>query len=414
MSDAAIMIWLALPLMWLLVSGVLLAIHHRRLLLAWWREPVLRRPVLIFESDDWGPGDASHARALQKLAAVLAAYRDSDGRHPVTTLGIVLALADTARIRETDITAYFRTSLAEYPALLDVMRLGAERGVFALQLHGLEHYWAPSLLALAGYDPHIKSWLTASALPRTEALPAALQSRWIDAVNLPSRPLPEDEIETAVSEEVAMFRAVFHAVPTVVVPPTFVWTPAVERAWVRHGVRYLVTPGRRYGARDEQGRPVAEGEPLVNGAHGAAGVMYLVRDDYFEPARGHSAARGLQALKVKTQLGRPTLLEMHRFNFIDDPAVAERAYREMEILLGSVLAAYPAVAFLSSAELGRCLETRDPLWVEQGRRRLGIWAARVHAHHGVWRWSRFTGLGVMVWVLRTFFMRDAKRREDMP
>lgn len=184
MSDVTIMTWFVLPLIWLLASAALLAAYHRQLLLAWWREPVLRRPVLIFESDDWGPGDAAHGRALQNLAEALAAYRDSDGRHPVATLGVVLALADTARIREADTTAYFRTSLAQHAAVLEVMRAGAERGVFALQLHGLEHYWAPSLLAAARRDPQVQAWLNTPGLPRTETLPAALQSRWIDAVNL--------------------------------------------------------------------------------------------------------------------------------------------------------------------------------------------------------------------------------------
>ncbi len=405
MSAATLMTGFALLLMWLLASGTLLAAYHRRLLLAWWHEPVLRRPVLIFESDDWGPGDDVHARALHNLADVLAAYRDSDGRHPVATLGIVLALADTARIRETEINAYFRRSLAEYTSVLAAMLTGVERGVFALQLHGLEHYWAPSLLALAKCDSQLKDWLTTPGLPRTEMLPPALQSRWIDAVSLPSRPLSDDEIEAAVSEEVAAFRAIFHVTPTVVVPPTFVWTPAVERAWARHGIRYLVTPGRRYGARDGHGRPVAEGA-LVNGGHGEAGMMYLVRDDYFEPARGHTAARGLQALQMKTRLGRPALLEMHRFNFIDEPAVAEHASDEIRALLDAALAAYPAVAFLSSEALGRCLEKRDPLWVEQDHhRRLGMWAARVRAHHGLWRWSRLTGLGLAVWVLWIFCAR---------
>lgn len=399
-GSSQIMVWLVLVLAWLLGSTAALAVWHRRALAAWWREPVLRRPVLIFESDDWGPGEAAHASALQRLAELLAAHRDRDGRHPVMTLGVVLALADTRRIREAEVTEYFRVYLESCDEVAAAMRAGVERGVFAPQLHGLEHYWAPALLARAWRDAEVKAWLTAEGLPRSEALPAPLQSRWADAAQLPTRPLADIEIDAAVAEEVGRFRQVFGVPPAVAVPPTFVWTPVVERAWARHGVRCVVTPGRRYGGRDEKGRPLAEGDAIVNGAPGAGEVIYVVRDDYFEPARGHTAARALRALRLKTGLGRPTLLEMHRYNFIDDAAVAERAYAEIAALLDQVVAAYPDVAFLSTEALAEILRARDPAWVEAGhRRRLGAWAARVRTHHALWRWSRLTGLGLLVCTL---------------
>lgn len=400
------LIWLLLALGWLVGSTALLAVRHRRLLRAWWREPVLRRPVLIFESDDWGPADAGHARALERLAEVLARHRDRDGRPAVATLGVVLAVADTARIRAADVTDYFRTGLADCDAVLAALRAGIARGVFTPQLHGLEHYWAPTLLARAWRDPQVKDWLTVEGLPRTEALPPALQSRWIDARQLPSRPLPDPEIAMAAAEEVAAYHMLFGAAPAVVVPPTFVWTPAVERAWARHGVRYIVTPGRRYGGRDAQGRPVAEGGALVNGARGADGVMYLVRDDYFEPARGHTAARALRALETKTRLGRPTLLEMHRDNFVDDPAVADRAYREVDAVLAGALTAQPTLAFVNTETLAEALAARDPAWVEHDRRRrLAAWCERVRSHYPLWRWSRITGLGLAIVLLGMFCAR---------
>ncbi len=63
----------------------------------------------------------------------------------------------------------------------------AERGVFAL-LHGIEHYWPGCLMHAAATDERIRDWLTGTPFPRTEALPSALQSRWIDVTRLPSRP----------------------------------------------------------------------------------------------------------------------------------------------------------------------------------------------------------------------------------
>ena len=42
--------------LWVVVSGVILILFAHREVLAASREPVLRRPILIIESDDWGPG----------------------------------------------------------------------------------------------------------------------------------------------------------------------------------------------------------------------------------------------------------------------------------------------------------------------------------------------------------------------
>ena len=43
-------------ILWLAISSALLALAYRRALWAAWNEPVLRAPVLILESDDWGYG----------------------------------------------------------------------------------------------------------------------------------------------------------------------------------------------------------------------------------------------------------------------------------------------------------------------------------------------------------------------
>ena len=50
--------------LWVIVSGVISLLYARREILAACREPVLRRPLLIIESDDWGPGPTDQAEAL--------------------------------------------------------------------------------------------------------------------------------------------------------------------------------------------------------------------------------------------------------------------------------------------------------------------------------------------------------------
>jgi len=223
----------------LLCAWCAILLVYRRRLLRLWREPVLAAPVLIIESDDWGPGPASHVAALERLIALLARHRDASGQAAVMTIGAVLAIADTAAIRAGEISCYRRQRLCDSDgaAMREALLAGRARGVLALQLHGMEHYWPPSLLTVARRDAEVRDWLETAAGSDTERLPSALQSRWTDVTTLPSRPLPESEIRAAVAEEVACFETSFGARPLVAVPPTFVWTEQVERAWAEAGVR---------------------------------------------------------------------------------------------------------------------------------------------------------------------------------
>src|SRR5512143_1501807 len=89
-TDGVLMTVLVLAFAMLLLFwlGVLLAFAGP--LAARWREPVLRSPVLIIESDDWGAGPLQQADALRCIAALLQRVRDRSGRQAVMTLGVVL------------------------------------------------------------------------------------------------------------------------------------------------------------------------------------------------------------------------------------------------------------------------------------------------------------------------------------
>ncbi len=368
-------------IVWLFAIG-LLCYRYRRLLLSSWREPILRRPVLILESDDWGPGPDSHASALSRLSDILRRTHDTSGRHPVVTLGLVLSIPDTQRMRREGVASYRRLELEQpqFSAIRQAIEEGTRAGVFALQLHGREHFWPPALLSAADTDETVREWLKQDGPPNTEDLPPHLQSRWIDATVLPSAPLSEHEVRLAASKEVSVFRKVLGGSPTVAVPPTFIWNHAVEEAWASQGIRFIVTPGRRCEQRDENGAPVPAGEEVRNGDRSPFGPMYLVRNGYFEPAFGHRAEKGLHALTKNTRLGRPTLLETHRFNFTKGPDEASTAFTEIEKLIHGALAAFPNLMFVSTEELAERMYTRDPTLVElRFRVRLPIWLSRIYA-----------------------------------
>lgn len=374
----------------LLVWGALFGFYARDLRRIW-REPVLRHPVLIVESDDWGAGPVeAQAAALDSLSEILLGHRDSTGHHPVMTLAMVLAVADGPAIRRDG--NYRRRQLDDplFAPLLDALKRGVETGVFALQLHGLEHYWPAALMASA--DPLVRDWLTSDFPPSTERLPSPLQSRWVDASHLPSRPLTPAMVDAAVREEVRLYADLFGQRPAVVVPPTFVWTADVEQAWSRQGIEFVVTPGLRSACRDATGLPGCDTGPFVSAQPGE-NVTYLVRDDYFEPERGHRAEHALTALDRKWAQGRACLLETHRSNFLGDPLRARAYMLELDRLYALASAKHPALRFLSTEALGRAMRERDPAWIElRWQRRLGAWLLRIRGLHRFWRWARITGL----------------------
>jgi hypothetical protein len=399
----AMQIWLGgIGLTWLLVQIALLFVYRHSLATSW-REPVLRYPVLVFESDDWGAGPLEQAQALDALRQILKGHRDQSGRYPVMTLGLILSIADTQAMRVAKQPAYIRITLdhVNFEPVLTALRTGINEGVFAPQLHGLEHYWPPAVIAAARTDVQVDEWLKTDGIALSEDLPPRLQSRWIDAASLPSQPLSEAEIYAAVAEEVKVYMQIFGSKPAIAVPTTFVWSHVVESAWAAHGVSCIITPGTRYESRDGQGRPSGNGKVILNGERGQGDVMYLVRNNYFEPKLGHRAEKGLDALALQTACGRPTLLETHRFNFLGNPAQSKAALAELDRLLAEARADYSELRFLSSQDIANAIASKDKsMIVSAPRARVHAWLARISQMSRFWKLARFTGLTVPLWILR--------------
>lgn len=391
---------LLLAMVILLWAGVLLAFAGP--LVARWREPVLRHPVLIVESDDWGAGPLPQADALARLSALLQRIRDRHGRPAVMTLGVVLEVPDGARIAASRFTEYHALTLADerFEAVRVAMQAGIEAGVFVPQLHGQCHYWPAALLAAAQKDIAVRDWLATPEPAATEALPSPLQSRWVDASDLPSRALPNAAIEQAVAAETAAYRTIFGRLPQVAVATTFIWNDAVEAAWTQSGIDVVITPGQRATCRDAAGQPGCVDASMLSGARSRAGQTYLVRDVYFEPTLGHAPQRLADGLKTRTRQGRACLVETHRFNFLQ---AADASLAALEAGLNAALAACPNVRFLTPLELAHAIEKRDPAWIEgRLRRRLAVWRIRLDEVPRFRRMARLSGLALpLAWLGRS-------------
>lgn len=410
--------------------GIELALAPAGLLLAWsgllwcwrdnlrrlWREPVLRHPVLVIESDDWGPGPALHAERLAGLARALGRHRDASGHPALMTLGVVLAVPDGAAMAGTATDDYRRLALDD-PRCAPVrerMIEGEQAGVFALQLHGMEHYWPPTLLAASQRDAALRAWLFDTDFPAYEALPSPLQSRWIDTLRLPSRPLDPGLIRGAVEEETRAYQRVFGRPARVAVPPTFVWTRVVEAAWMEAGIEVIITPGRRHTGRDASGFPAGVEGPILNGEAAGITARYLVRDIYFEPERGHEPARVLEDMTRRYRFGRPALLETHRSNFIGDEHAFQHSLEQLETLVSAALQAWPGLRFLSPEALARVYREQPGEWCATSLpARLHVWLRRLAGNPRLYKLACLSGLALPAFLLWRLSAAPA-RREGVP
>lgn len=391
MLDNAVMLW-GLLLVWAVLNTALL-LFYRRMLWCLWREPVWRHPVLVVESDDWGAGPLIQAEALRDIAAVLSRHADASGRAPTFNLSLVLAVPDGPAIETGGAYGRIELDAPLFEPIVAALMNGQARGVFALQMHGMEHYWPQAVMASG--DAAVQAWLRQTVPATTEHLPSPLQSRWVNAVALPSAPHAGEAIRAAVALEIQTYHRVFGAVPAVVVPPTFVWTLETERVWAEHGVECVVTPGWRYTGRDAQGLPDGDEGPILNGDR-SGGLIYLVRSDYFEPARGRDAEHALRALSVAAAQGRPCLLENHRDNFITNPLVHQQSLVELDTLYREALKRHQQLRFLSSSELAARLRTHDSQWLILGLlERLPFLWRRLRQAGRLWKLMRLTGLALL-------------------
>ena len=383
---------LALAAILLLWAAVLLAFASP--LAARWREPVLRRPVLIVESDDWGAGPLQQADALTRLAGTLQGIRDQRGRPAVMTLGVILEVPDGPRIAATHCTEYHALPLSDprFDAVRAAIQAGIRSGVFVPQLHGQCHYWPPALMAAGQDNPIVRDWLTAPDPAPTENLPSPLQSRWVDASSLPSHALTPDAIRQAAATEAHDYQALFGSAPQVAVATTFIWNDAVEAAWAQTGVEAIITPGRRATCRNDAGQPGCVDATMLTGERSLSGQTWLVRDVYFEPALGHAPQRLVDGLQARTRQGRACLVETHRFNFLQASGASLAA---LETGLREALANCPDLRFAASIELARAIRQRDPAWIETRLRpRLAAWRARLDEIPRFRRLSQLSGLAL--------------------
>lgn len=326
-----------------------------------WQEPVFRFPIVILESDDWGPAPDWVAKRLVDLAKCLRRHKDVTGAPAKCGLGLVLSAVTGYQKQERCYTFQTR-QLSDSQQLLHTIHQGMACNVLFPLLHGQFHFSASVLSKAIGPNSHLQTWLEQPW--KTEVLPPAFQSRWIDGNQFPSRQLSNTIVRHQVKQEIQEFKKLFPQFPIIVVPPTFIWDHRCERLWQKQGVAAIMTPGKKLTHRNHLGQPAGSEMNILQGEHHKH-VMYLVRDQYFEPSLGHTADNLITALVEKTRVRRATILEMHRANFIASPEEHRRTLKALDKGLSLALKRFPELRFMDTLQLCEIIKRQDPEWLSQ-------------------------------------------------
>lgn len=344
---------------WWLCCFAVISTWKRDLFLRTWHEPYFSDTPVLIESDDWGPGGDCDAESLKIVLECLRIHKDSIGRCAVLTADIVLAVPDIPKIKRSEFVAYHRRFLdTEFPEIHTEMMAGIRTGTLVPQLHGLEHMNCDAFVALcADRDARVETALREERWWDWESLDSPLQGHYVDGRQLPTTPIDEQTAEEIISTAMDTFERMFGHGSISTVAPCYLWNSNIEAIWKQHGVRYIQTAGYRCTGRDAQGK-YRQDPPIIRaGDRSDAGQRYLVRNVMYEPVDGRNTPlTAMCESRVAFRQALPITISTHRYNYTRSAEETQSSINGLNRLLTQLEQNLPNIRYLSSPELGSCID----------------------------------------------------------
>ena len=345
------------------------------------------RPLIVFESDDWGairmrdPAtleamasqglDFTKSRYdrldclenggdLQSLFNVLDAYRDEHGRPPIFTFNTVMGNPDFPAIKADGFERFkheplFQSYQRYYGEdLQPVWNQAMQESLIRPQFHAREHLnvglWLRDLQAgrretLLAFDHEFFSLTTRTSSPRQRNYLAAY---WPESAS------HFEEIRDIVIDGLGLFEQLFGYASRSFIACNYVLPKELESTLAARGIDLI--QGQR-----GQLRPSMDGRNVsirrsYTGQRNRLGQYYSVRNVSFEPFEDQSrdlVAAALSQIKQAFYWGKPAIVSTHRVNYVGgmDMEHRDNNLRLLDQLLGKILAMWPDVEFTSSDEL---------------------------------------------------------------
>src|SRR6266567_2024780 len=232
------------------------------------------RPIVMFQSDDWGCvglrdieglerlreaglqlGDRPYdfysfetAADLETLSTSLRTHHDSLGRHPCLEMNFILGNLDFGKMESEGWQKIHIRPLAEglpagwvRPGLIEAYLDGIAHGVFHPALHGMTHFCQRQVeasLARGGERAHLLRMLWQAGTPYIHwRMPWIGYEYWNPEERPDDRFLPEALQRQLIGETVGAFAKMFTSLPNSACAPGYRANEDTVQAWAEHGIK---------------------------------------------------------------------------------------------------------------------------------------------------------------------------------
>jgi hypothetical protein len=300
--------------------------------------PALRfdRPLVLFQSDDWGRAGVRDREGWEELRAtglnlgekpydfysletaddlhalgkILTKHRGSTGRSPSIVMNFITANVDFDRFAPGQKKIPLRPlteglpSKWQRPHLLEAYREGIRERVFYPALHGLTHFCERAIareLDAGGKRSELITKLWSAQTPYIHWRMPWIGYEYWDPEMLPARRfLTVDDQRAAIKHAAEIFRELFASSPFSACAPGYRANADSRTAWFENGVRVA------------QNGPGEQSSPYLD----ENGMLSTFRTVEMEPAIEPCALERLmtQAGKSLTR-GLPAVISIHSINF---------------------------------------------------------------------------------------------------
>jgi hypothetical protein len=332
------------------------------------------RPLVLFQSDDWGragmrdregweelraaglnlgekPYDfysLETAEDLHALGEVLRKHRDSTGRRPSMVMNFIMANVDFDRGFEPGQKEIPLRPLTEglpgtwhRPQLLEAYQQGIRERLFYPALHGLTHFCERAMareLDAGGERSQLVKKLWRAQTPYIHwRMPWIGYEYWDPEMRPARRFLPVDDQRAVIQRAAGIFRELFATDPFSACAPGYRANADSRTAWFETGVRVVQNgPGERRG-------------PCVD----ENGMLWTFRTVEMEPAIERCDVEKLVAQAARCFVaGLPALISIHSINFhstIQDFRTS--TLKLMDEFLSAIEKQWPDLLYVHDADL---------------------------------------------------------------
>ena len=296
------------------------------------------RPIVVFQSDDWGRVGLRDQQALEQLRAagmnlgerpydlysletaedlsalraVLTSHRDTAGRSPCIEMNFIVANLNFAPMEVDDFRRIHLLPLSDglpqgwdRPGLVEAYREGIAHGTFRAALHGSTHFCNNAVereLAKSGDRAELIRTLWHASTPYIHwRMPWVGYEYWDPSPKVDERMLPRNKQGELIGYSVGVFAKLFSILPRSACAPGYRADKNTHCAWSQYGIRVA------------QNGPGTYAPPHF----GEGDLLHLCRTVDFEPAinSAFSVERCVAEAEASFQRGIPAIVSVHSINF---------------------------------------------------------------------------------------------------